>query len=460
MEHIETHISLVELDGDRVRKRIKPQRLSFADFSTRSLRRAACENEIAHNRPWAPGVYLGVVEVHGEPAVEMVRLDARDCLDHQVGRVGVDAIRTIGRRIAAVLDEAPRRGGAAHATSVRRRIHDNLDEMQAMDGVPAVLLARIRDAVDTVVERCAEELVERMPLGRVLHGDLRVEHVYLRSEGVTILDGVAFDPALAEGDPADDVAFLVMDLTCTHGRWDLEGPLWEAAGIDASRPLRDLYVAHRALIRAKVAVLSSEPEAARRFLLHALTRVADPSDRPALVGVGGLPGVGKSSLAAQLGRFHRFEVVRSDVVRKQDDTSPDYTDAGRTRVYEQVLKVAAERVAGGGRIVVDASFGRDAWRALYRETARRLGLRPLLLLCHTPPGVALDRLARRSGDASDADGAVYHLAVRTWEPVASHDRPWTTWIDTAATSTETLAEAAEALTVVGLADGYPSGGTR
>lgn len=452
MERIETHISLVDLHPTRVYKRIKPQRLPFVDFSTRQLREAACHNEVVHNAPWAPDVYLGVIEVEGEPAVEMVRLDAAHCLERQVATIGAEHIEAVGARIAAVHAQAERRPAADHPVLVRKRIHDNIDELVAFEHSPNALLERARAAVDARLEQVAVELVERAALGRVLHGDLRAEHVYLRPDGVAILDGVAFNPSLAEGDPADDVAFLVMDLTCNHGRWDLEVPLWEAAGIDASEALRDLYVAHRALIRAKVAFLQRDPVAERRYLLHTLARLEAPRHRPALLAVGGLPGTGKSTLAHQLRRFHGFEVVRSDVVRKQDTTPIDYSDQGRSRVYEQVFEAAGALCAQGRRVIVDASFSKHAWRLGYRELARSSGLPPLLLLCHVPERVALDRLEARVGDPSDADTRVYELAVADWEPVDEEARSWVRWVDTAGRTTETLASATEALYSVGLAE--------
>ena len=53
----------------------------------------------------------------------------------------------------------------------------------------------------------------RAAAGRVRdgHGDLRAEHVLLE-QGVEIVDGLEFDPALRVTDVGCDLAFLLMDL--------------------------------------------------------------------------------------------------------------------------------------------------------------------------------------------------------------------------------------------------------
>ena len=59
VERVDTHISALFLAGDRVYKLKRAVRFPYLDFSTRRLRRAACEAEIAINRRMAPEIYLG-----------------------------------------------------------------------------------------------------------------------------------------------------------------------------------------------------------------------------------------------------------------------------------------------------------------------------------------------------------------------------------------------------------------
>lgn len=451
---IETHMSRVWLRGDRVYKRLKPVRYPFADFSTPAKRRAACEAELTHNGPWAPGVYLRVLPVPGDPPdweIEMVRLPDDARLRETAEHVEPATMERIGARIREVHDASPLRAGAARPDAVRARILENLDELVGFD-LP-LDAGRLREVVTDALVRADDALEARAGTGRLLHGDLRTEHVYLLPDRIAVLDGVAFNPALAEGDPAEDVAFLAMELGCVHGRWDLEESLWRGwRGGEVPAVLRDLYTGHRSLIRAKIAAIGGRAERVGLHLVHALARLEAPGDRPALVGVGGLPGVGKSALAASLERHLGFEVLRSDVVRKEADAAPSYALEARNAVYDALFARAAERLAEGARVLIDASFGREAWRLGLLDAAKRAGVRGVLLFGDAPEAVVEARLASRVDDASDADIRVYRRARDAWEPASARTRRASSQVDTGQSREIALDEAIRALAAAGLAD--------
>src|SRR6185437_1923251 len=95
-KRIDTHISIVFLEPDRVLKIKRAVRLPFLDYSTLEKRKAACEEELSVNRHFAPDIYRRVVpitcgagglEIGGdgpviEWAVEMVRFDESKTFDH------------------------------------------------------------------------------------------------------------------------------------------------------------------------------------------------------------------------------------------------------------------------------------------------------------------------------------------------------------------------------------------
>lgn len=462
MDLVETHLSRVYLDTEVVYKVYKAVAFDFLDLSSVERRRAACEAELTHNAPWAPGVYLGVVPVPAETsapgalegapehAVKMVRLPDSARLDVRIDTIEKADIVRVAAQIKTVHQTLAPRPLSAQPEQVRERIETNLDELLRLDhDWPASVTERLRTSLEGRLVEVADELEHRSASGQTLHGDLRAEHVYLMSDAVRVLDGVAFDPALAEGDPAEDVAFLVMDLTATLARWDMEEALWKNAGIQCSRALRDLYVAHRALIRAKVALLRGDRERARHRCIHALVRLEDSATRPALIGVGGLPGTGKSTLSASLAAVLGAEVVRTDVVRKRLGPS-DYSDTGRTAVYTASLAEAERIVGAGGRAIVDASFERADWRRRFVELGRRCEVRPVLLLCEARARVVEERLRARVGDASDADVSVYRRACAVWEPPMPTEQLEVAAIPTDGGANEALGEAVEALATWGL----------
>lgn len=440
-----THISTVFLTGDRVYKCKRPVSLGFVDYSTRALRQAACEAEIALNRRLAPDVYLGVVEldgpeeVRGEPAVEMVRLRDEDSLLARLERGEVDRglVAAVGRVIGAFHAGAPGDDLAREAGAPERFAHhvrENFD--QTADHVPATchpdLYRRVREASLAALPTLLPTLAARSAAGRVRdgHGDLRLEHVYVDAAGaIRVIDGVEFNPAYRCGDVALDLAFLAMDLR-VRSRRDLAAALIDAwvsvTGDEGARAILPPFVAYRSIVRAKVAGFTAAAEPARRAALTERARrhwslawgeLAGPG-RPALVGVGGRPGTGKSTVSRAL----PMPVIRTDVVRKElanvDAATAlpphDYSPAARGRVYDACFLRAEALLARGEGAVIDASFTGDAWRRRLLALGERWAVPTALLRCEAPRTVVAHRLEARTGDASDADLAVYDATP--WEP--------------------------------------------
>jgi len=166
---------------------------------------------------------------------------------------------------------------------------------------------------------------------------------------------------------------------------------------------------------------------ARGHWLLALYELERPERRPCLVLVGGLPGSGKSTLSAALASKTGFEVIRSDVVRKElagvaSDAQAAvrlgeglYTAEWSYRTYAECLRRAEERLFQGGRVIVDATFSDEQRRQLFLDAAIRRGVPVLFLVCTAAPGTIKQRLESRRGDASDADWQVYLEAARRWQ---------------------------------------------
>ena len=244
----QTHISAVFLGGELVYKVKKPVKLPFLDFSTVEQRHFFCHEEVRINRPWAPDVYLGVVPVthegHGlrfegsgpvvDWAVKMRRLPESANLRSRL-RHGLLEPRDLVRatqRIAAIHRQARCCVGeqATQADSeFRRRLRENWEF--ARDWKPHVIepqvLQRLERLSNEWLHRHDETLRRRASEGHVrdLHGDLRLEHVFLFPDrsppnDIVILDGIEFDPGLRRIDVVADIAFLVMELSFA-GRRDL-----------------------------------------------------------------------------------------------------------------------------------------------------------------------------------------------------------------------------------------------
>lgn len=143
---------------------------------------------------------------------------------------------------------------------------------------------------------------------------------------------------------------------------------------------------------------------------------ADASGSATLVAVCGLPGVGKSTVARQVAERVGAEVLRTDVVRKELFDDPGYTDAETAAVYDELLARAADHIAAGASVVLDATFKTRARREEVRDLAERLGAEFRLVHVVCEEAVVERRIAGREG-VSDADFAVHRRFRERFDPV-------------------------------------------
>ncbi len=495
-----THISTVFLVDDLVYKIKKPVRLSFLDFSTVELRRHFCEEEVRINRAWAPDVYLGVVPVTmGESgpqfegtgpvidwAVKMRRMPDQATLRARLLRdeLTADDLVRVARRIASIQNQAPRfRGPEASAaeTSFRHMLMDNWSF--ARDQRPPIIPEEVVDRLEQLshewLDRLDATLQKRAQSDdiRELHGDLRLDHVYLFPDrqppsDMSILDGIEFDPALRRIDVVADIAFLIMELSFV-GRRDLADAFsdayFTATRDQCGRALLPLFMAYRSAVRAKVAaILCDEPEistsereqALARSHAHwfwALSELELPSRRPALVLVSGLPGTGKSTLAREMATSADFtDIIRTDVVRKELQAvekslpAPRYSAAGKEQIYDECLRRARQRLMSGGRVIVDATFQHEETRQRFIQLAIECGVRCVWIECTAPSDVAQRRLDARHGDASDADWSVYQIVASQWDLPTKRTSRFHATVDTGGMATSALYDAKVVLRQFGM----------
>ena len=267
------------------------------------------------------------------------------------------------------------------------------------------------------------------------HGDLLAEDIFCLPDGPRILDCLAFDDDLRRGDVLADVAFLAMDLE------RLAGPSASAAFVRAYQEfsaehhpssLAHHYVAARALVRSKVAALKAgqgqagERLESWRMLQLGLRHLERGAVRVAIVG--GLPGTGKSTVAAALADAMNWSLLGSDELRKDlaglahdshaDDAPGEgiYDAAWTQRTYRELIRQALRLVALGESVVIDASWSDASHRRELGAAVDAAGASIAELRCVVPVEVARERIVRRRAaalDPSDATPEVLeHLAGR------------------------------------------------
>ncbi|MBI5445372.1 MAG: AAA family ATPase [Deltaproteobacteria bacterium] len=501
-----THISAVFLAGPYAYKVKKPVDLAFLDFTTLEKRRHFCLEEVRLNHRLAPRVYLGVVPISltegalridtpGEVvewAVWMERLPDEAALGRLVERGAADGelLGEIGRRIAQFHSHAqagPHVARFGRFPVVARNARENFEQSAVQVGttVSSEVFGRAGRATNEALERLHDLIEVRALRGvpRDTHGDLHLDHIYSfperpRPDDLAIVDCVEFNERFRYADPVADAAFLAMDLQFV-GRPELgrafTDAYFEAADDPEGQRLLAFYVSYRAAVRAKVEGFKASepevPETARQLALQrsrahwllALSALEARDRKPCLVLVGGLPGTGKSTLARNLAEKGGFELVSSDAVRKELAGIPRgesaaaafgegiYTSEWNDRTYAECRRRAERAIYLGRRVIVDASFREEARRRQFLELARRWAVPGLLLLRTAGSEAVRERLARRKGDASDADWAVYLRAAEAWEPPGSEALAAIREVPAAADKLQAMDEGLAVLRAEGLA---------
>lgn len=165
--------------------------------------------------------------------------------------------------------------------------------------------------------------------------------------------------------------------------------------------------------------------------LHSLVREIDDAlpqlpfarENGSLLMLVGLPGVGKSSIVAELLKRLPALIVSTDNVRVLMRNQPTYTAAERMLVYEVCYAVIELRLREGQRVIFDGSNYQAARRVRLRQVARRVGAPVAVCYVQASQEVIWERLQkrnsgeRRPGDLSDADWSVYKWMVEAQEPI-------------------------------------------
>jgi len=436
----ETHISVLVFIGDRVYKIRKPVHFDFLDFRERIARLADCHREVELNSRLSPDVYLGVADLvmNGELLEHMVvmralpeerQLSSLLRTDEDI-EAWLDAVAAVLSSFHGSAARSAQISASASPSAVARKWRDNLEEVARIPH--PTLDPRVETEIRSLVARWLNShralLEARIAEGRICdgHGDLQASDIYCLEDGIRILDCLEFSDALRWDDVCADVAFLAMDLE-RLGRADAAGMFVRAyehhAGARLPPPLLHLHMALRAYVRAKVACLRSEQEtvavdSARTFQNLALKHLR--SAQSALVLIGGLPGTGKSTLAAGLAKETGWVLLRSDEIRQGRPLDPDrYAPEARAAVYRELLGNAREHLEEGESVILDASWVSAKERAKAASVAEETGTELLAICCTCEESVGAERIQRRLArgeDVSEATVAVRNVMEAGMDP--------------------------------------------
>ena len=322
---LETHMSWLFFTADRVLKLKKPVRFPYLDFSTLHAREFYCREELRLNSRLAPGIYLGLMALQATGAglalvpearlpatgqtvdwlVLMRRLPSDRMLSQLIAeaRVVPQDIDALIAVLAAFYRRTPKVGVTAqeYVGRFQREQAANREvllrpQFTLRDAAPAL------DCFDAALADRADLLRDRAERGLLLdgHGDLRPEHVCLLEPPV-VIDCLEFNAQLRQVDPFDEIAFLALECELGGAPWigqRLAAGCAAALGEMPPPALMHLYTAHRALLRARLAMahlLDPQPRTPQKWPPQAQCYIGRALAALGATGAAAGPS-GKSSL--------------------------------------------------------------------------------------------------------------------------------------------------------------------
>ena len=452
VEVIETHISRIFLAGDRAYKMKKAVKLPYVDFSTATLRLNACRKELELNSLTAPGLYLDVKTLvkdnsgtvcfgeEGEcidAVVEMVRFDQDLLFDRLAiaNRLTDDLMTSTARMIVRFHQDAVVAQGLDGAVQMETVLAINDAGFATSTVFAKHEVAAFSQLFRDVLKQHWERLRERSAAGKVrrCHGDLHLRNICLLDGQPRLFDCIEFNDEIATVDVLYDLAFLLMDLWHEghqHHANLVANRYFDESDNEDAFTLLPFFLAVRAAVRAHVTATQAETATTDKDKLCAEARhyfelVKDLLETKAsrLIAIGGLSGVGKTTIAEALsphiGAPPGARIVESDRVRKAMHGVSAETHLPKAAYRPEISKkVYAEMVlrtdiilADGGCVVADAVFDDLDHRNAIEATARHRNVQFDGIWLEADPALLWKRVSGRRGGPSDANIEVLEMQL-------------------------------------------------
>jgi len=138
-----------------------------------------------------------------------------------------------------------------------------------------------------------------------------------------------------------------------------------------------------------------------------------------LILVFGLPGTGKSTLAAALAQRLGIAHLNTDIVRDLLGKRGQYGEGDKQQIYDELLRLATLELAAGKHVIVDGTFYRKALRSPFLQLAKNKGAVVKWIEVCASEEVVKERVSKKR-KYSEADYAVYLKIASEFEPLEAN----------------------------------------
>lgn len=436
VEHIQTHISHVYIVPPFVYKLKKPVDFGFVDYKTLEKRKHFCEREIELNRRLCSNIYLGVIPIMNasdeviEYAVKMKQLDEQYFLDAYINN---DTLKNQHLdRVADVLidfysNQDPGQEILRYGETENIRFNTDENFQQTQSFVGNTITNESYNAIQHFTERYFDIkkalFKRRIKEKRIVdgHGDLHLEHIHVKPDGICIYDCIEFNERFRYGDLAADLAFLVMDLDFRdlwkEGRYFIEQIAEKLKDRDLLQII-DFYKCYRAYVKGKVkSIQSAEGEVseedrkeagdrAEKYFKLSL-RYALLGSQPLLLVFMGRVAAGKSTLAGHFEKTFNLNCFSSDRIRKslagiplckrvsEPEREELYSSEMSEKTYQKLMEKALKELKAGKSVIVDATFSNRTGRKEFIQTLEDKNIGYLFIETRASDSTITSRLRER-----------------------------------------------------------------
>ena len=145
----------------------------------------------------------------------------------------------------------------------------------------------------------------------------------------------------------------------------------------------------------------------------------------------GLPASYKTETTEVISDLKGYRILRSDLIRREVLKNEDIFDEKvassmekRTRVYDEMFRMAHEAAGKGEGIILDATFVTQSLRRRAAKVASDYGKTLVIQQTQCPKSVSLDRISKRTKENYESNALTeqaYTNNVNKFEPVDPDD---------------------------------------